>query len=147
MAWIIWLLLGFSAFLAFNPTVRMGLFSDISGNIPTSRISGDIGYSSSSSKLIVVSNIDKEDIKSIDIMVNHSPEITVTLKTPNNKVTIEEMGPNMTKYSISQTSIQAWESIATFTHNGKAEDILLGNAQIISNTDEVTNLSISNTTP
>jgi hypothetical protein len=85
----------------------MGLFSDISGNIPTSRISGDIGYSSSSSKLIVVSNIDKEDIKSIDIMVNHSPEITVTLKTPNNKVTIEEMGPNMTKYSISQTSIQA----------------------------------------
>lgn len=147
IAWIIWLLFGFSAFLIFNPSVRVWLFSDITGNISTNRISGDIGYSASSSKLIVTSNISKDNIKSIEIMISHSPEIEVTLKTPNNKVTIEKLGPSMTKYSIPQSSVKAGESIATFTHNGKSEDILLGSAQIISNTNEVTNLSISNATP
>jgi hypothetical protein len=80
-------------------------------------------------------------------MISHSPEIEVVLKTPNTQVSIEKMGPSMTKYSIPQTSIEVGESIATFIHNGKAEDILLGNAQIVSNNNEVTNLSISNTTP
>lgn len=80
-------------------------------------------------------------------MISHSPEIEVVLKTPNTQVSIEKMGPSMTKYSIPQTNIKVGESIATFTHNGKTEDILLGNAQIVSNNNEVTNLSISNTTP
>lgn len=138
---VIWL----SVFLAFNSDIRNGLIADISGSMPTQAIDGDVWYYTTASKLSIVSNLDMNELSSISILISNNPETEVLLKQPSaTRTNIEKLWPSMNKYTFSLSSLQKWELIAVFSHNGSKEDLAVGNIELINTDQEVVNLSISN---